>query len=393
LAIIETAPLISPPDAAPAAALRGRAANGLLALGLMSGTSLDGIDAALIRTDGVRVLGCGAALTLPYEPALRERLRALLGGEGAAAEEIAVARALTQAHAEAVRRLLAEAGLAPRAIDVVGFHGHTILHRPKEGITRQIGDGVLLAELVGIPVVSDFRSADVAAGGEGAPLVPLFHRALVMGLRASELEMPVAVLNLGGVANVTWIGSGDDADLLAFDTGPGNAPIDDWVRHYTGQAYDEGGKLAARGRVDEARLALLLDNPFFVRRPPKSLDRNHFMTAAVAGLSVADGAATLAAFTAAAVARAEEHLPAAPTRWLVAGGGRHNASLMAALRQRMAAPVTAVDELDWNGDALEAQAFGFLAVRSLRGLPLSLPRTTGIRVATTGGRLDLPGVR
>jgi len=361
-----------------------------LALGLMSGTSLDGIDAALIRTDGVRVQSVGAAMTLPYEPTLRERLRGLLGGEGAAAEEVAVARALTEAHAEAVSRLLAEAGLAANAVDVVGFHGHTILHRPKEGITRQIGDGALLAALTGIPIVSDFRSADVAAGGEGAPLVPLFHRAL-----AAELEFPVAVLNLGGVANLTWIASppsqnDDDADLLAFDTGPGNAPIDDWVRHYTGQGYDEGGKLAARGHIDPARLALLLDNPFFARRPPKSLDRNYFMTAAVAGLSVADGAATLAAFTAAAVARAEEHLPTTPKRWLVAGGGRHNAALMAALRERLSAPVQAVDELGWNGDALEAQAFGFLAVRSLRGLPLSLPRTTGVRTPTSGGRLALP---
>ena len=382
-AIALTAPL--PPPADPAAALRARAGSGVLALGLMSGTSLDGIDAALIRTDGMTVQEIGAALTLPYDSALRERLRALLGGEGAPAEEAAVARAVTEAHAQAVRRLLGRAGLAPAAVDVVGFHGHTILHRPKDGITRQIGDGARLAEMTGIAVVSDFRSADVAAGGEGAPLVPLFHRAL-----AANVELPLAVLNLGGVANVTWIGSPDDEDLLAFDTGPGNAPIDDWVRHYTGQAFDDGGKLAAQGRVDEARLAILLDNPFFARRPPKSLDRNHFMTAAVAGLSVADGAATLAAFTAAAVARAAEHLPAAPQRWLVAGGGRHNAALMSALRARLGAPVQAVDELGWNGDALEAHAFGFLAARSLRGLPLSLPRTTGVAAPTSGGRLDLP---
>jgi anhydro-N-acetylmuramic acid kinase len=349
----------------------------------MSGTSLDGIDAALIRSDGVTVQETGAALTLPYGPALRERLRALLGGEGDAGEVAAVARALTEAHAEAVGRLLAEAGRAPSSVDVVGFHGHTIFHRPKDGITRQIGDGALLAALTGIPVVNDFRSADVAAGGEGAPLVPLFHRALV-----ADLPLPLAVLNLGGVANVTWIG--DNEDLLAFDTGPGNAPLDDWVRHHTGAAYDDGGQLAASGRVDPARLAALLDNAFFARLPPKSLDRNHFMTAAIAGLSVADGAATLAAFTAAAVARAEEHLPAPPRRWLVAGGGRHNTALMAALRAALSAPVQTVDDLGWDGDALEAQAFGFLAVRSLRGLPLSLPRTTGVKLPTTGGWLELP---
>lgn len=365
------------------ALLRARAKRPVWALGLMSGTSLDGIDAALIRSDGIAVQEIGPALTLPYGTDLRERLRGLLGGEGAAAEEAAVARLLTEAHAEAVRRLLTEAVRAPSSVDVVGFHGHTILHRPKDGITRQIGDGALLAALTGIPVVNDFRSADVAAGGEGAPLVPVFHRALV-----AELERPLAVLNLGGVANVTWIGpsqaDGED-DLLAFDTGPGNAPLDDWVRHHTGEAYDDGGKLAASGRVDAARLAALLDNTFFARRPPKSLDRNHFMTAAIAGLSVADGAATLAAFTAAAVARAEEHLPALPKRWLVAGGGRHNAALMAALRAALSAPVQTVDELGWDGDALEAQAFGFLAVRSLRGLPLSLPRTTGVQAPTTGG--------
>ncbi len=374
---------MSPSDADPAAMLRARASQPIWALGLMSGTSLDGIDAALIQSDGVAVQETGAALTLPYGTELRERLRGLLGGEGSAAEEDAVARQLTEAHAEAVRQLLAEAGRTPSSVDVVGFHGHTILHRPKDGITRQIGDGAWLAGLTGIPVVNDFRSADVAAGGEGAPLVPLFHRALV-----ADLELPLAVLNLGGVANVTWIG--DDDDLLAFDTGPGNAPLDDWVRHHTGAAYDDGGKLAASGRVDAARLAALLDNAFFTRRPPKSLDRNHFMTAAIAGLSVADGAATLAAFTAAAVARAEEHLPAAPKRWLVAGGGRHNAALMAALRVALSAPVQTVDDLGWDGDALEAQAFGFLAVRSLRGLPLSLPRTTGVAIATTGGRLVLP---
>lgn len=372
-----------PSDAEPARLLRARAARPIWALGLMSGTSLDGIDAALIRSDGLAVQEAGAALTLPYGTELRERLRGLLGGEGAAAEEAAVARLLTEAHADAVRLLLTEAGREPAGVDVVGFHGHTILHRPKDGITRQIGDGALLAALTGIPVVSDFRSADVAAGGEGAPLVPLFHRALV-----ADLARPLAVLNLGGVANVTWIGA--DEDLLAFDTGPGNAPLDDWVRHHTGRAYDDGGRLAASGRIDVARLAVLLDNAFFARLPPKSLDRNHFMTAAIAGLSVADGAATLAAFTAAAVARAQEHLPAAPKRWLVAGGGRHNAALMAALRAALPAPVQAVDDLGWDGDALEAQAFGFLAVRSLRGLPLSLPRTTGVKAATAGGKLDLP---
>ena len=346
------------------------------ALGLMSGTSLDGIDAALIETDGERVAAFGPALTVPYADHLRERLRGVLGGVGSVAE---VERALTEAHAAAVRRLLDEHGIAPAAVAVIGFHGHTILHRPQDGRTWQIGDGALLARLTGIDVVCDFRSNDVAAGGEGAPFAPLFHAAL-----ACDLERPIAVLNLGGVGNVTWIGA--DQPPIAFDTGPGNALIDDWVRRHTGQPYDAGGALGRAGHVDPGVLARLLANPYFDRRPPKSLDRLDFDLKAVEGLSVADGAATLVAFTCRAVARGLAHLPAAPRRWLVTGGGRHNAALMDGLRDALGVPVEPVESAGWDGDALEAQAFAFLAVRSLRGLPLSLPTTTGVPRAVTGGR-------
>ncbi|MGE5146182.1 MAG: anhydro-N-acetylmuramic acid kinase [Candidatus Eiseniibacteriota bacterium] len=358
------------------------------ALGLMSGTSLDGIDAAVLSTDGRAHVELGPALTVSYDSGLREQIRAVFGGVGAVDE---AGRALTVAHAEAVQRLLHGAGLAADDVDVIGFHGQTILHRPAERRTWQIGDGDLLAEMTGIAVVDDFRSRDIALGGQGAPLVPLFHAA-----RCQTLERPVAVLNIGGVANVTWVGAGCDAtadvpeDIVAFDTGPGNALIDDWVRTRTGQAWDIDGALARAGQVDERALAALLANPYFDLKPPKSLDRNDFDPAPLAKLSVADGAATLTAFTASAAARASEHLPARPKHWLATGGGRRNPVLMAALSQAFGWEVLPVEAVEWDGDALEAQAFAYLAVRSILKLPLSLPSTTGVPQPTEGGRLHQP---
>ena len=355
----------------------------MLALGLMSGTSLDGVDAALVVTDGVAVERLGPALTMPYEAPLREAIRGVLGGGGAVAP---VERDLTLIHAQAVRRLLDENGLSPAEIDVIGFHGHTILHRPDAGETRQIGDGALLARETGIPVVNDFRSADVAAGGQGAPLVPVFHRAMAAGL-----DRPLAVVNLGGVGNVTWIG--EDDRLLAFDTGPGNALIDDWIMAHTGRPMDADGALAGAGQVDQAALAAFSGHPYFGRMPPKSLDRDdfgEFSAALVAGRSPADGAATLTAFTARGVALAANYFPRPPLRWLVTGGGRHNPAIMTALTSELIGPVDAVESVDWDGDALEAQAFAFLAVRSLRGLPLTFPETTGGSGPSLGGRLHQP---
>ncbi|MGE5502788.1 MAG: anhydro-N-acetylmuramic acid kinase [Actinomycetota bacterium] len=355
----------------------------MLALGLMSGTSLDGVDAALVLTDGVSVERMGPATTVPYDDGLRDALRSVLGGVGDVAE---VERRLTLVHADVVKRFLDGAGVHRAEVDVIGFHGHTILHRPAERRTWQIGDGALLAETLGIPVVNDFRSDDVAAGGQGAPLVPVYHRALGAGV-----ARPLAVLNLGGVGNVTWIG--DDDALLAFDTGPGNALIDDWALAHTGRPVDEHGALARMGAVDGKALGRFRAHPYFVARPPKSLDRDDFRSFAaglVAGLSAADGAATLTAFTAAAVALAKAHFPKPAVRWLVCGGGRHNPQLMAALRQELAAPVDPVEAVGWDGDALEAQAFAYLAVRSLRGLPLTFPETTGGPAPSTGGRSHMP---
>ena len=352
----------------------------LWALGLMSGTSLDGVDAALVRTDGETVDETGPVLTVAYDEGLRGRLRGVLGVGKPESTIAELAREITLVHAESIKFLLEENNLTSSDIGVIGFHGHTILHRPEEGRTRQIGDGGLLAELSGIDVVDDFRSADVAAGGEGAPLAPLYHAALSRGL-----ERPLAVLNIGGVANVTWIGTGDD--LLAFDTGPGNALLDDWALEQTGRPYDQDGTLARQGRVDDRILAELLANPFFARTPPKSLDRNDFDASLLCAMSPADGAATLAAFTAHAVGRAASHFPAPARRWLVAGGGRRNSALMAVLRRVLGFNVEPVEAVGWNGDALEAQAFGFLAVRALRGFHLSLPETTGTGRPVSGGTL------
>lgn len=366
----------------------GRNGEAVWAIGLMSGTSADGIDAALIRTDGTTIAEFGPSLTEPYDNAFRLRLKSCFGASGSIAasggkgpiEE--VERELTERHAHAVQALLAKSGRGPRDVAVVGFHGQTLHHAPEHKQTWQIGDGALLAKLTGIGVVNDFRSADVAAGGQGAPLVPVYHAAL-----AADLAKPLAVLNVGGVGNVTWIGR--TGDVLAFDTGPGNALLDDWVMQHTGRHADLNGALARQGRVDAIVLGRLLADPFFAVKPPKSLDRQHFKqlaAAALATLSPADGAATLVGFTALAIGRAQRHFPEAPREWLVCGGGRHNPALMQALRAELPVPVRSADEAGWDGDALEAQAFAFLAVRSLRGLPLSFPTTTGVPQPMPGGR-------
>lgn len=349
----------------------------LRAIGLMSGTSMDGVDAALIETDGHRIAGLGPWSTFAYDDAFRDRLRSVLGGTGAVAD---VERELTDRHAEAVERLLAQNRIDRASIDVIGFHGQTILHRPEQRRTWQIGDGARLAARLRLPVVNDFRSADVAAGGQGAPLAPVYHAALAAGL-----TKPVAVLNLGGVGNVTWIA--DDDALLAFDTGPANAPIDDWMRRQTGAARDEGGTLARSGRVDAARVQAALAHAHFAAPPPKSLDRDDFTWRMADGLSAADGAATLTAIIAATVAAARRHFPMPPVRWLVTGGGRHNAALMQALRSALGVAVDPVEAVGWRGDALEAEAFAFMAVRHRLGLPISFPGTTGAPAPMTGGRL------
>jgi len=355
----------------------------LRTIGLMSGTSLDGVDAAWVETDGVRIGRMGPSLTVPYDDTLRADLRAILDRApqldmelGADDPALADAvRRLTEAHVRAVRELGEPA-------DLIGFHGQTILHQPDRRRTWQVADAALLARETGVRVAYDFRSADVAAGGQGAPLVPVFHQAL-----AAALPRPLAILNIGGVANVTWIGGNDD--LVAFDTGPGNGPLDDWVATHTGARFDADGALSIAGRADPAVLARLLAHPYLQAPAPKSLDRLDFSRAlaasGLAALSPADGAATLVAFTAGAVAAAR--FPATPRSWLVCGGGRRNKAIMDALRAVLGVPVEPVETVGWDGDALEAQCFGFLAARVVAGLPLSFPTTTGVPHPMPGGRV------
>jgi len=355
-------------------------------MGLMSGTSLDGVDAALLETDGEEVARPGPALTMAYPPETRALLRSSLDDARGVAQGAPVPQSireaeklLTEAHADAVKALLRKAGLSASQVALLGFHGQTILHRPERHWTWQIGDGALLARLTGIDVVNDFRSADVKAGGQGAPLMPLYHAVLA---RRSGRPEPLVVVNIGGVAQVTYISGGL---VMAFDTGPGNAPIDDWMQRHAGRPVDEDGALAATGKVKDAALEAMLANSFFARQPPKSLDRMDFGMEAVENLSPADGAATLTAFTAASLARAREHFPQMAETWIVSGGGRHNRTLMAMLRSRVNAPVLSAEDAGWDGDALEAQGFAYLAMRSKRGLPLSLPTTTGVAQPMTGG--------
>jgi anhydro-N-acetylmuramic acid kinase len=365
------------------------------AIGLMSGTSYDGVDVALIETDGEEIGRLGPTGYRPYSDQERDLVRRAIAAATHLGNRTERPKILTQVeelvtdmHAEAVEAFLAANAMAPSAVGVVGFHGQTVLHRPDRGLTVQLGNGQALAARLGIPVVYDFRAADVAAGGQGAPVVPVFHRALVRLLKRPH---PIAVLNLGGVANITFIDG--DADLIAFDTGPGNALIDDFVRLRTGQPQDDDGRAAAAGQVDEEAVARVLKHPFFARRPPKSLDRNAFRhsvmeEARLADKSMQDGVATLTAITAAAVAHATKVLPRAPAGWLVAGGGTRNPTLMRMLAQRLApVGIETVGAVGWSADALEAQAFAFLAVRALKGLPLTFPTTTGVPRPLTGGVL------
>jgi len=354
------------------------------AIGLMSGTSMDGVDAALLRTDGERIESLGPSLTLPYSDPFRARLRASLGKERIDDEARQIERELTDWHASAVDALISENSFDFKKVDVVGFHGQTVFHCPADRVTVQLGDGAALAAWLGIPVAWDFRTADVTAGGQGAPMVPLYHAAL-----AGNLELPVAVLNVGGVANVTWVGGPDE--ILAFDTGPGNAPMDDWAGRHFGLSFDQEGRLARSGNADIARVSDVLNRAYFAKNPPKSLDRNEFTDKLAMGLSEIDGMSTLCEITARSIAAACDHFPRPVRFWIVCGGGRHNKWLMRRLEMLLEpATVTNSDALGWSGDAIEAQAFGYLAVRVMRGLPLSLPTTTGVPYPMPGGRVSQP---
>ena len=356
------------------------------ALGAMSGTSLDGVDAAMVLTDGHRILEFGPSGYRPYTSAERETLRAGLGHWPGSPAANRAAEVTETAHAEVLSRF--------QGAEVVGFHGQTLAHDPRGRGTHQAGDGALLAQVLGLPVVWDFRTTDVAMGGQGAPLAPFFHFACARHIGA---DMPVAFLNLGGVGNFTWVDprhASPEAPgaCLAFDTGPANAPIDDLMRARRGMPQDDGGALAAAGRTDDALLQGFLGHAYFYKMPPKSLDRNdfHAVLQAVGALDDADAAATLTACAAAAVARGAEHFPTPVAQILVTGGGRHNAALMVELTRRLSVPVDPVESVGLDGDMLEAQAFAFLAVRVAMGLPTSCPSTTGVPMAVGGGRISRP---
>jgi len=362
------------------------------AIGLMSGTSLDGIDVAMLETDGEEAVRRGPSLSVAYPPAFRSNLGRAIAEAATLADRdarpgclTAVEQELTNRHAEAVMKFIGDRMLQPASVDVVGFHGQTVLHDVDRGLTVQIGDGQRLARVVGIDVVYDLRAQDVAAGGQGAPLAPVYHRALAAKLP----NRPVAFLNIGGVANVTWIGR--DGELIAFDTGPGNAMIDDWALRHRGVPRDENGAMAAAGKVQESFVKQYLRHSYFGKPPPKSLDRNAFAHDLIDNLSAEDGAATLTAFTAAAIAAARAHFPEQPEFWVVCGGGRRNRALMSMIAANVENAVIPAEAIAVDGDSVEAEAWAYLAVRSLKGLPITFPGTTGVKQPLTAGVLARPG--
>lgn len=369
----------------------------LTAIGLMSGTSFDGIDVAVLVSDGRGITRQGPSLDIPYSASDRQILGAAMEAAGKVltpTEQVPPAvqdaeALVSQRHINAVMQLLAVFELKASDIDLIGFHGQTVIHRPEIHWTWQIGDAGALARATGIDTVADLRLADVANGGEGAPLAPIYHAALAADL--ADESFPLLVLNLGGVGNVTWLADRKSIlcpeRLIAFDTGPANALIDDWVASQSDLSYDLDGRLAASGAVDQKALDALMDNDFFERSPPKSLDRNSFSAAPVKNLTLEDGAATLTAFTVSAIVAALQQLPVVPKTCVVTGGGRRNPFLLQQLRQQFSAEIRSAEDVGWRGDALEAEAFAFMAIRSKKGLPNSFPGTTGVPAACVGGKL------
>ncbi|MGG7518651.1 anhydro-N-acetylmuramic acid kinase [Allorhizobium undicola] len=363
----------------------------LRAIGLMSGTSLDGVDVALLATDGQASVTRGPSMAFPYDKAMREALKQGLADAKAIEKRherpgglAALERAQTLFHAAAVAAFLKETGILPQDVHVIGFHGQTVLHRPHKALTVQIGDGPLLARETGIDVVYDMRANDMMHGGQGAPLVPVYHAALAEWLGRDAF--PVCFVNIGGISNLTAIDR--RGEIAAYDSGPGNALIDQWVEAHTGEAFDAGGGIAARGAVREALVARYLGHPFFTANQRLSLDRNDFSPPAKGEASLEDGARSLAHVTAAAIFASARHLPERPRSYVVCGGGRHNRVIMAdmaGLAAKDGATVVNADNLGLNGDSMEAEAWAYLAVRSLKGLPLTFPGTTGVMKPISGG--------
>jgi len=364
------------------------------AIGLMSGTSMDGIDVALIETDGEAIYALGPACAFPYSPPERHLLHeAMVFARGMRVRDdrsgvLALAESmLTSKHAGSVRAFAQTYGIGRSSIGVVGFHGQTVIHRPEQGLTVQLGDGAGLSAALGVPVVYDFRAADVERGGQGAPLVPIFHRALALH---AGLPLPAAFINIGGISNITFVPEGPAEGLIAFDSGPGNCLIDDWALRHTGEPLDRDARLALSGHVNREALGALIAHPYFKAPAPKSLDRGTFTLDAIEGLSPADGAATLTAFTVAGIAAAARLLPAQPRIWIVAGGGARNPYMFEGLRRVLGAQTIAADEAGFSADFIEAQAFAYLAVRRLNELPSTFAGTTGVSEPVVAGVVAHP---
>lgn len=371
----------------------------ICAIGLMSGTSMDGIDIAMLRTDGINSVEAGPSFFVPYDAAFRRRLEASLEtakGIGRREERpgdlAELEHEITLRHARAVEAFLGSDAGKWGSPEIVGFHGQTVLHRPHLGLTVQLGDGELLAKELGIPVVYDMRANDMMHGGQGAPLVPAYHAALAGSLpERFSRRYPVVFVNVGGISNITYVST--TGDPIAFDTGPGNTLIDQWVSREGGVPYDSGGTIASEGGIVARVVARYMAAPFFARSGPKSLDRNDFTLEPAAGLELSDGARTLAAVSAEAILKAVEHVPEAPKLWIVCGGGRKNPHIVGDLRigaEKTGAEVIVAEDAGLDGDTTEAEAWAFLAVRSMKGLPLTFPTTTGCREAVSGGVLAKP---
>lgn len=366
------------------------------ALGLMSGTSMDGIDIAMLRTDGESAIEMGPALFVPYEAAFRKRLeagletaKAIVGRDDRPGDLAALEREITTRHAEAVAKFLLDVVPEWQKPELIGFHGQTVLHRPGQGVTVQLGDGALLARETGASVVYDMRAKDMTHGGQGAPLVPAYHAALARSRPdLFEGRFPVVFVNIGGISNITYVP--ESGDPVAFDSGPGNALIDQWVQREGGVPYDDGGRIASEGGVVMVVVERYLSKPFFDKPGPKSLDRLDFTLDEAAGLELSDGARTLAAVSADAILKSADHLPEPPKLWILCGGGRKNPHIVNDLRkgaEKAGAEVMLMEDAGWNGDFTEAEAWAYLAVRNSKGLPLTFPTTTGCREPVSGGVL------
>lgn len=366
----------------------------VLAIGLMSGTSLDGVDAAIIKTDGNQVIRFGKACHIPYTIEQREQLQEAFAhakrenNPNVRSNSILIAEGvINRLHLDAINEIISINQLQKNDIEVIGFHGQTLLHNPEKGWSWQIGDGRELADNTGIKVINDFRRFDVENGGQGAPLVPIFHRAL---LPNGETDFPIALLNIGGVANLTWFSGRDPNDMVAFDTGPGNALLDDWIRKHSDLPFDKDGQVSSKGNVQEILVNDLMNHDYFKEMPPKSLDRDAFDVSSLSMLSVEDGATTLIAFTVNAIKMAEVMCPDFVKKWYVCGGGAHNPTMMKMLSDELYGDVESISSIGFDGDYVEAEAFAYLAVRRIYNLPITFPGTTGINEPSTGGKVHMP---